>query len=293
MNAQEMLDYAIGQLDGPAREKADGELVADPEQAEKFDRLVRAIHQLLDDGATIEPPPDLAGRTLAFVSENRRRRRSLLDVVPVTVPFRWADVAVAAGILLAGLLTLLPAVHRSKDRMDQASCVFNLQQLGLGLAQYGHQHHVYPYKSPDCPRATTGTFAALLHDSGFLDDLSLLDCPCNGSCQHAQFPISGALRPEVERSRPLPAADLLGLRLQRRLPRGRRPGAPAGDALPLEHPAPRRSAVSRRVHRAASCPATARITAAWVRTSSSPTCTWAGTTPDASGPTIPTCSSMT
>ena len=55
-------------------------------------------------------PPDLASRTLAFVSE-KRRRRSILDFVPVTVPFRWADAAVAACILLAGLLTLLPAIQ--------------------------------------------------------------------------------------------------------------------------------------------------------------------------------------
>jgi hypothetical protein len=188
MNAHEMLDYALGQLDGPAREQADRELTSDPIQAEKFDRLVRAVHHLLDDGLTIEPPPDLASRTLAFVSENRRRRRSILDIVPVTVPFRWTDLAVAASILLAGLLTLLPAVHRSKDRMNQASCIFNLQQVGLGLAQYGHQHHVYPYTSPDCPRAESGTFAALLHDSGLLDDLSILDCPCDGSCQRMHLP---------------------------------------------------------------------------------------------------------
>src|SRR3954469_7444916 len=178
MNANDMLDYALGQLDPAAREQADRELAADPGQAEKLDRLSRALGQLLDDGQTFAPPPDLAARTLAFVAENRRRRRSLLDYAPVTVPFRWADVAVAACILLAGLLTLMPAIQRSKGRMNQAACVFNLPQTRLGLAQYGQQHLAYPYKSPDCPKAPSGTFAALLHDGGFLENLSALDCPC-------------------------------------------------------------------------------------------------------------------
>jgi hypothetical protein len=188
MNAQDMLDHALGQLDGPAREKAERDLATDPRQAEAFDRLVRSINQLLDDGLAIEAPPGLSSRTLAFVAENRRRRRSLLDFVPVTVPFRWADVAVAASILLASLLTFLPAIHRSKERMNQAACVFNLQQLGLGLAQYGQQHNVYPYASPDCPRATAGTFAAQLHDMGLLDDCSILDCPCDGSSRRTTLP---------------------------------------------------------------------------------------------------------
>jgi hypothetical protein len=184
MNAQDMLDLAFGQLDGAARSQAEAELTSDPTLSERFDRLGRAINQLLDDGQVIEAPPDLARRTLAYVAENRRRRRTLLDYVPVKVPFRWADVAVAAGILIAGLLTLAPAIHRSRDRMNQAACVFNLQRLGLGLAQYGHQNRSYPYTHPDCPQATVGTFAALLHDSGLLDDLTVLDCPSNGACQH-------------------------------------------------------------------------------------------------------------
>ena len=37
-----------------------------------------------------------------------------------------------------------------------AACVFNLQQLGLGLAQYGNQHRMYPYDPPNCPKATAG-----------------------------------------------------------------------------------------------------------------------------------------
>jgi len=181
MNASDKLDYAFGQLEGTSRELADAEVAGDPQLAEALDRLTRAVHQLLDDGLTIEVPPHLASRTRTFVAEHGRRR-SILEFVPMTVPFRWADVAVAASIFLAGLLTLIPAMQRSKEQMAQAGCGFNLQQLGVGLAQYAGLHHQYPYAPPDQPNAVAGTFAVTLQDSGMLQDVKTLDCPCNGSC---------------------------------------------------------------------------------------------------------------
>ncbi|AGA29171.1 hypothetical protein [Singulisphaera acidiphila] len=182
MNASDQLDYVLGQLEGPTRELADAEVATDPHLAEVLDRLGRAVHQLLDDGETIQVPTHLLVRTRAFVAEHGRRR-TILDYVPTTVPFRWADIAVAAGIFLAGLLTLVPAMQRSKDRMAQAGCGFNLRQLGIGLAQYAGLHHQYPYGPTDRPNAVAGTYAVTLQDSGLLKDLKALDCPCNGSCE--------------------------------------------------------------------------------------------------------------
>jgi hypothetical protein len=191
MNAQEMLDYSLGHLDGAARGQVEREAAADPALADRLERLERALDRLLDDGEEIEPPAGLAARTVAFVAEHRvrQRRRSIYDFVPVKVPFRWADVAVAATILLAGLLTLMPAVRRSRERMDQAGCGFNLQQLGLGLAQYAGAHDCYPYAGPEGPVAHAGSFAAMLHEAGLLEDPSRLDCPCDGSsCPRGPLP---------------------------------------------------------------------------------------------------------
>ena len=192
MNPNDMLDYALGQLEGPAREQAERELSADPAASETARRLGLAVHLLLDDGREFDPPPGLAVRTVSYVVETtRRKRRTILDFVPVTVPFRWADVAVAAGILLAGLLTLLPAVQKSKERMEQAGCGYNLQQLGLALWQYGSRHHHYPFCPGQDPGAPAGAYAAMLHDGGQLseDDLDRLNCPCNGQPRkHSTLP---------------------------------------------------------------------------------------------------------
>ena len=142
MKADEMIDYVLGQVDGAERERLERALRDDGEQAARVERLRQAIYRLLDDGTPFEHPPDLSHRTVAFVARNRRRTLSLADYVPVRVPFRWADFAVAASIFIAGVLTLLPAIQRSRERMNQAGCVFNLQQLGNSFGQYASMQPV-------------------------------------------------------------------------------------------------------------------------------------------------------
>ena len=46
MNAQDMLDLALGRLEGSSRAEVERQLAADPHQAETFDRLVRAQNRL-------------------------------------------------------------------------------------------------------------------------------------------------------------------------------------------------------------------------------------------------------
>jgi hypothetical protein len=102
------------------------------------------------------------------------------DLMPGRPRFRWADLAVAASIFLAGTLTLIPAIKHSRERMSMAGCAFNLQQLGRSFAQYASLHPSYPYPPSQKTDAPAGSFAAFLHDAGVLTDLSILDCPHNG-----------------------------------------------------------------------------------------------------------------
>ncbi|MDG3002872.1 hypothetical protein [Paludisphaera mucosa] len=188
MNADELLDFALGQLEDPRRRALDEASRSDPEVAAKIQRARRAVDLLCDDGLLADPPPGLAGRTLAFVAQSPARSPSILDYVPARVPFRWADFAVAASIFVAGLLTLMPAVQRSRERMNQAGCVFNLQQIGQALGQYATIHPSYPSPPSDRAGADSGLFAAFLRGSGVLPDVSVLDCPYNGRCdlEHAR-----------------------------------------------------------------------------------------------------------
>jgi len=182
MSAEQMIDYVLGKVDGAERERLDQAIRQDGELSARVEVLRVSIYRMVDDGATFEHPPGLSRRTVAFVAKNRRSHRTLQDYVPIRLPFRWADLAVAASILAAGVLTLLPAIQRSRERMNQAGCVLNLQQLGNGLAQYASLNPSLPYPSSTNADLPSGTWAVILHDAGCLNDPRLLDCPCNGAC---------------------------------------------------------------------------------------------------------------
>ena len=187
MKPDDLMDYALGQLEGPTREDAEREIAGDPDLAARVDRLELALHRLLDDGGAIGPPSGLASRTIGFVAE-RTSRKQILDFVPARVPFRWADVAVAAGVLMAGLLTLLPAVNAGRSKSAQMNCGFNLQQLGVSLANYAARHNHYPDVRSKGPGGHVGSYAVVLKDENLLRDSRSLHCPCRGICPPIEGP---------------------------------------------------------------------------------------------------------
>lgn len=181
MKSDELLDYVLGQLGGPSREVAEAEIARDPALSARVDLLRAAVRRMADDGDPHAPPDGLAVRTLAFVAD-RKGRRAILDFVPARVPFRWADVAVAAGIFLAGLLTLLPAMKTGREKMSQAECGFNLQELGMGLANYATRHNHYPDLAAAGEGKHVGWYARALDEAALLRDRQSLHCPCSGPC---------------------------------------------------------------------------------------------------------------
>ena len=204
MMPSEMIDLALGRLEGPSLEQANRELEADPALRVRCELLRNSIHLLMND-APIRVPTNLRRNTLAFVAErSNHRRRSILEFVPRTVPFRWTDLAVAAGIFLAGVITLLPALHRGRSAMSQAGCMFNLRQLGLGLGQYASAHQSYPYVQPN--EYAVG-FYVKLEDGGFVPKGNTsMYCPCavrTGDMKEVQGVINQIRNPS-QSSTPLP-----------------------------------------------------------------------------------------
>jgi len=174
MTAQDMLDYTFGLLDDPEREAFEREMSTDPALSARVARLGSSVAILVDDGESIEPPPGLAARTVELV-ENRKRRPHFQDFVPSRVPFRWADVAVAATVFFAAILTLTVPLMKSRAQMDQTACAFNLGQLGVSLARYTSTHGSYPVVPASYP---VGMYGMMLHDTHDLTDPAVLSCPC-------------------------------------------------------------------------------------------------------------------
>ncbi|RUL87662.1 hypothetical protein [Tautonia sociabilis] len=208
MNDSTLFDEAFGQLDAQERTLLERAVAADPALAFRRDRLHRALDLLLDDGDDdLEPPPRLAERTLHRIARHADEPRTL-EFAPNRPRFRWADVGVAAAVMLIGLMSLVPAVREQHRRADQLLCTDNLRQVGLALNQYATTHENYPFVDPSCPAAYVGAAFVQLRDAGLLPDPAVLDCPCGGI---------------TEDSRSLPAFDVI-------LDRERRsPGTCRGD----------------------------------------------------------------
>ena len=181
MNASEMIDLSLGQVDDDRRDRLERGLETDPEAAFRLAQLRSALNAMLDDGDEIEPPADLAARTFQFVAEQKRRRQRswIHDLRPVSVPFRWADVAMAAGIFLAGLLTLMPAIQRSRAQWQLVACADNLRSLGSALNRYAASHGHYPAPPSTYP---SGSYALILKETGDLPAEAPVSCPCSGEC---------------------------------------------------------------------------------------------------------------
>ncbi len=181
MKPDDLLDYSLGQLEGHPLAVFEAELIRDPDLAARADRLSSVLRQLLDGGETFDPPPGLAERTSRFVAE-RKSKRAILDFVPRRVPFRWADVAVAAGIMLAGLLTLFPAIKAGREQGNQLACANNLNQLGTSLVNYAIRHQHYPRVSGAGAGTPVGWYAQALEGESLLPDTKTLHCPCKSDC---------------------------------------------------------------------------------------------------------------
>lgn len=181
MNAQDLLDESFGQLDPTRLAALDRACDADPKLSRQREAVRRAVAAMVDDGDDLEPPPGLASRTLALVAKHAEGDRArILEFPPPSSRVRWTDVAVAAVVLVASLLSIVPPIRVSQLKTAQLGCIDNLRQIGLALSQYATAHNVYPFVSPESPGSYVGSMQVLLHDSGFLPKTDPLDCPSGG-----------------------------------------------------------------------------------------------------------------
>ena len=181
MRSDPLLDYSLGQLESHTLMAFEAELGRDPDLFNRSQQLGSALRLLLDDGDLYEPSVGLASRTVALVAE-RDLKGAVLELAPRRLPFRWTDIAVAAGILLAGLITLLPAIKSSREQMNQLACADNLRELGTNLANYAVRHDHYPKVVGEDGLLPVGYYAQALQQDALLTDSKTLHCPCKGDC---------------------------------------------------------------------------------------------------------------
>jgi hypothetical protein len=98
-----------------------------------------------------------------------------------TTSWRLTDLAIAASILLAISVVILPAINESRQKRHVVDCSNNLRTLGVALSSYAEKFSGYlPFYSTSGPYGVAGIQAALLLETGMVTERSTFVCPGAG-----------------------------------------------------------------------------------------------------------------
>jgi hypothetical protein len=189
---QQLLGYLIGALEDSEKGAIERQLVGNPGLQEKLARARESLEPLESARRTYRPPTDLAARTCRLVAlygpppggplaqtavahpgaaARRLGRMTASSSPPSSVAqWSWADLSVAAAILVVLSLLVFPAVTRNRDHARLVACQENLRQFGLSLAQLGQEHPEMVPMPPAREKPPAGTYRVVsVGHQGFND----------------------------------------------------------------------------------------------------------------------------
>jgi anti-sigma-K factor RskA len=165
-----LLGYLIGALEDSERRRIERRLQSDPRWRSELVAVRESLQTLRLARQTYEPPADLAARTCQYLAmfappaahpaarspahERRALRRARRMTAAVAPPssrpsWSWADLGVAAAILVLLSLLIFPAVRRNRDHARLMACQSNLRQIGLNLVARQESHPELASPAPD------------------------------------------------------------------------------------------------------------------------------------------------
>lgn len=207
---QQLLGYLLGALDDAEQEAMEEELERDSQLREQLVRLRRRLEPLRDvRGEDDDPPAGLARRTCEFVvayAATHSEQPSAVLPPPPALPeaasptaspvglwgtghsWSWPDLTVVAGIVLAALAVVFPAIQSSRFQSQLLTCQDHLRQLGQSLTQYSVRHRgFFPQVPQQGTLAAAGVYAPVLLSNGFLEDKRCVLCPGSSLADDSQF----------------------------------------------------------------------------------------------------------
>lgn len=205
---QQLLGYLLGALDDGEQEAMEEDLQRDLQLREQLVMLRRRLEPLRQAyGEEDDPPAGLAQRTCAFVTAYAATHDEPSVAVPAALlvesaplaaspvglwgtgrQWSWPDLTVVAGIVLAALAIVFPAIQSSRFQSRLLACQDNLRQLGQSLTEYSLRHRgFFPQVPQQGTLAAAGIYAPVLLGNGFLDDKRWLVCPGSKLADDQQF----------------------------------------------------------------------------------------------------------
>jgi hypothetical protein len=190
----ELLGYLLKALDVEDQGRIEAELAKNHQLRGDIDVLRRSLEPLGWDNGHLDPPAGLARRTVEVVVF----REALHPEVPMataaavsrlqpvwteapapTRRWRMVDVTVAAGIFVAALSVVIPAIVQSRANAQRVACTNKLHDNYAALTTYADRHNgVLPVaKLSDGYEGKAGIYAPRLTEAGYLRDPSAVVCP--------------------------------------------------------------------------------------------------------------------
>lgn len=201
----QLLGYVLGALEASEHERVEESLGSDARLREEMELAHKAIEPLKCDREHLEPPPGLAAMTCRRVAAVRvervhpaERRMSLSAEGAVRLRrslFGWSfvDVAVAAGILIAAGMLILPALNHSRFNAQLARCQNNLGTIGRAMGDYSAKDPQgnYPVIPVSGHLSAAGLYAPKLIQSGHIaqEKANVFSCSLDGCKQQDIVPI--------------------------------------------------------------------------------------------------------
>lgn len=209
---EHLVEYILETLDPVTARRLETSLEQSPELRAKRDLLRRCLAPLAEDADNAEPPKGLALAALARVAEHRCAlpKAPVPSKAEVAGPsrrwFGWAELVVAASVLLLMGGLALPALMHQWHTSQRQACMDNLRRFHASLAAYADTNDGnFPRIAEDGNLSLAGMFVPMLRDAGHARDVSI-SCPAHG--RQAPLNYTTADLDELARTHPVQFTDV-------------------------------------------------------------------------------------
>lgn len=197
----QLVGYMLGALDATEKQEVEKHLAKDGELQQQLLLLRKCVEPLDQDHGHLAPPLGLAQRTCDLVQSYRPETRATAvgssassvrasDAPPPAHRWSLVDVAVAAGVVFAAALLVIPGISYSQFNAKLASCQNNLKDIGLAIHQYSEQNPngFIPEIPTEGPYSVAGVYAPKLLEMGLVEDSRIFYCAASDLASRPQPP---------------------------------------------------------------------------------------------------------
>lgn len=188
----DLLGYLLDALEPEERVEVEARLRQDASLQRDLETLRKSLVPLAVAAGDYDPPDGLAEATCQRVAEQSAAVTLAPKAAVAPARFSFSEMAIAAGILIAAAMLVLPAINNSRAIARLETCAERLSQLGRASHQYSNLFGNY---FPDAPPQKGASLMSMVGPK--LANLRLVDNAETFVCPERALEIKSA-RPSLE-----------------------------------------------------------------------------------------------